>query len=367
MDSETESLEEARLKSLIKELKLEYGILQKLVYKNKNQHRRSSYFQYLLKVTRDLRLLLQSADLEHTFNSSFLVIHGKRPRHKVQLLESLKRRKCHGNHTFLDRLLGIARLLSQIIEPMVKAAMEISALIARSFFMGFSLAIMALLARLRVLVQQMLLDVVSVFNTVSSLSRKEQSVKLTQDGLEVYRDLYPAREQAVYLNCVWKTDKFVLSENVSERVDTNEYVVLIDYPGEASTVQYQCIETLLGDTADQSLTYEQGSSDIKGNNQRFLEGSTDRTNDGKLVSDVREGQCFAGVEAICSEKRLSEGAWLKKKSESRNKVAFVSVKMPVTSAQDAVIPVKDIESCSGNTAEPAFRLIADGNLKKSLL
>lgn len=33
---------------------------------------------------------------------------------------------------------------------------------------------------------QMLLDVASVFNTVSSLSRKEQSVKLTQDGLEVY-------------------------------------------------------------------------------------------------------------------------------------------------------------------------------------
>ncbi|KAK1391205.1 Cytosolic carboxypeptidase [Heracleum sosnowskyi] len=370
MDSETESLEEARLKSFIKELKVEYGILDKLVYKNKNQHRRSSYFQYLVKVRRDLRLLLQSADLEHILNSSFLVIHGKRPKQKVQLLESLKRRKCDGNHSFLDRLLGIARLLSQIIEPMVKAAMEISALIARSFFMGFSLAIMGLLARLRVLVQQILLDVVSVFNAVSSLSRKEQSVKLTQVGLEVYRDLFPTREQAVYLDCVWKTDKFVLFENISERVDTNQDEILMDvYPGGASTVQYQCIETLLGDTdepvtVDQSFTCEQGSSDIKGNNLCFLEGSTDRTNDGKLVRDGRERQCFAD---ICSEKRLSEGAFLKDKSESRNKVAFVSIKMPITSAQDAVIPVKDIESCSGNTEDPAFLLIADGNLKESLL
>lgn len=120
-------------------------------------------------------------------------------------------------------------------------------------------------------------------------------------------------------------------------------------------------------TVDHSFTHEQGSSDIKGNNQCLLEGFTDRTNDGKLVTDGREGQCFAGVAAICSEKRLTEGAFLKNKSESRNKVAFVSVKMPITSAQDAVIPVKDTESCSGNTEDPAFRLIADGNLKESLL
>lgn len=32
---------------------------------------------------------------------------------------------------------------------------------------------------------QILLDVVSIFNIVSSLSRKEQSVKLTQEGIEV--------------------------------------------------------------------------------------------------------------------------------------------------------------------------------------
>ncbi|WOG90552.1 hypothetical protein DCAR_0309796 [Daucus carota subsp. sativus] len=372
MDSEIGSLEEARLESLIKELRVEYGILDKLVYKNKNQHRRSSYFQYLLKVRRDLRLLLQSDNLETTLNSSFLVVHGKRPKQKVQLLESLKRRKCDGKHTFLDQLLASARLLSQIIEPMVKAAMEISALIARSFFMGFSLTVMALLARLRVLVQQILLDVVSVFNAVSSLSRKEQSVKLTQDGLEVYRDLYPAIEQSVYLDCVWKTDKFVLFESINVPVNKNQDANLLDvYPGE-SAVQYQRTETLLGDTdepvkVDLSFTCEHETSDIKANSLCLLEGYTDRTYEGKIAGDATETQCSVGAAEMCSKKRLSDSAFLKDKPESRNKVAFVSVKMPIPLAPGAVVPVEDVERCRGSRENSTFCLIADRNLKGSLL
>lgn len=73
--------------------------------------------------------------------------------------------------------------------------------------------------------------------------------------VQVYRDLYPARDQAVYLDCVWKTDKFVLLENISEHVETNQDAILRDvYPGGASTVQYECIETLLGDTGSQGFS-----------------------------------------------------------------------------------------------------------------
>lgn len=39
-----------RLNSFLGQLQVEFGILDRIVYKNKNQHRRSSYFQYLLKV-----------------------------------------------------------------------------------------------------------------------------------------------------------------------------------------------------------------------------------------------------------------------------------------------------------------------------
>lgn len=47
--SEEENLEE-KLRSLLAQLRTESGILERMVYKNKNQHRRCVYFQYLLKV-----------------------------------------------------------------------------------------------------------------------------------------------------------------------------------------------------------------------------------------------------------------------------------------------------------------------------
>ena len=49
MSSDIETVE-GRLTSLLGQLQAECGILDRMVYKNKNQHRRCSYFQYLLKV-----------------------------------------------------------------------------------------------------------------------------------------------------------------------------------------------------------------------------------------------------------------------------------------------------------------------------
>jgi len=49
MGSEMEVVEQ-RLNTFVSQLQTEFAILDRLVYKNKNQHRRCSYFQYLLKV-----------------------------------------------------------------------------------------------------------------------------------------------------------------------------------------------------------------------------------------------------------------------------------------------------------------------------
>ncbi|XP_042066585.1 uncharacterized protein LOC121809840 isoform X1 [Salvia splendens] len=220
MDSNIKTVEQ-RLKSFTSQLHTECGILERLVYKHKNQHRRSSYFQYILKVRRDLQLL-KSLNLDEVLESSFLVIHGDRPKQKVQLLEGLKRRKTNsGKYNFLERLLGVTRLLSQIVEPLLKAAIEISMLLARSFFMKFSLVVLAVLARVRVLVQQMLLDAVLLYNTVSSLSLKEQSIKLKQEGFEVFREYFPRKEEAkILLECIWQKDKFVLVETTHKSETT---------------------------------------------------------------------------------------------------------------------------------------------------
>ncbi|MQL82892.1 hypothetical protein Taro_015377 [Colocasia esculenta] len=78
--------EEERLKLFLLQLRSESGILDRMIYKNKNQHRRCTYFQSLLKVRRDMRLLL-SMGLEEILKSAFQVIHGKNPAQRVYLLE----------------------------------------------------------------------------------------------------------------------------------------------------------------------------------------------------------------------------------------------------------------------------------------
>ncbi|XP_022157206.1 uncharacterized protein LOC111023972 isoform X4 [Momordica charantia] len=299
--SEAENFEE-KLTSLLGQLHLESGILHKMIYKNKNQHRRGSYFRYLLQVGRDLRLL-QATKLEDLVSSCFQVIGGKKPKQKIHLLESLKRRKCEvGKYNFMERLLGAARLLSEMVEPIFKAATqyyttnqqpslinfwwvthsrkekrsygpslcgpsfgvfgwketiwsstikrsllsEISTLLARRFFTGFCFMILALLARIRVLVQQILIDVVSVFNMVSSISQKKHTVTINQEGIQVFREFYPTNEEFVFLQCVWKEDKFVLQET-KQNFESRNWQENLGPSVSLSTsaIQYTSIESFL--------------------------------------------------------------------------------------------------------------------------
>ncbi|KAM3696480.1 hypothetical protein ACB098_06G042100 [Castanea mollissima] len=401
MDSEVETLEQ-RLTSMLGQLQVECGILERMVYKNKNQHRRCLYFQYLLKVRRDIRLL-QSAKLEEIVGSCFLVITGKRPKQKVHLLESLKRRKCDGGkYNFMERLLGAARLLSQMVEPMLKAATEISILLARSFFIGFSLTILALLARLRVLVQQILLDVVSVFKMVSSLSQRKQSVKISQEGIEVFREYYPTNEEFATLECVWKSDKFVLLERTPKSKTGSQVGDLIeDVSLGASAVKYQSIESFLGDDevvpirVDAAQMDKKDPSHITENKTDLPTGSSLESDNGKAVescTEVGDGKAVerdgSGIAATPSKRLPQEDGLLtatktstssnvlKSKSGSR-KVAFVSVKNPPASTANVKNPplsatnvtafdFKENETNTDKKEDPFFSLLTGGSLKDSL-
>ncbi|TKY46907.1 hypothetical protein E2542_SST28956 [Spatholobus suberectus] len=94
----------------------------------------------------------------------------------------------------------------------------------------------------------MLLDVVSLFNLVSSLSIKKQSIKITHNGTEVLRDFYPVSDDFGTLECVRKSDKFILlerkhkRENESQAEDSGGNVSV-----QTSNVNYNCIESFLGD------------------------------------------------------------------------------------------------------------------------
>ncbi|GMH13077.1 hypothetical protein Nepgr_014918 [Nepenthes gracilis] len=347
MTSEIEVVEE-RLKSFLVQLQAECGILERITYKNKNQHRRSSYFQYLLKVRRDQKLL-NSIHLEELLESCFHVINGRKAKQKVHLLESLKRRKCEaGKYNFLERLLGAARLLSQMTEPILKAATEISTLLARSFFMGFSLTILSLLARLRVLVQQLLLDVVVVFNEVSSLSQRKQSIKITQDGVDVFREYYPTMEEFLTLECVWKIDKFVLVEKCSMKRQEYGNQEVIDPPG-TPAIQYQSIEAFLGE--DELVSKKANADSDTEENPSFIEekqtlaSPLTEADHSKVVEDPLMPQADSGLVVPpsksldlvgCSPSTGSSSSLLKSKTVSRGRgVAFISVKKPAPPAAGA--------------------------------
>jgi len=172
---------EERLKAQLLQLWSESENFQRLMYKNKNQHRRCLYYRALSKVRRDLRLF-ETADLKNILNKYFQIIGRNNP--------------------------------AQAINPLER---QISTLLGQSFFMPFALTMLALLARLRVLLQQTLHDVVCVFNIFSSVSEDGQSFKLKDEGLKVFRDYCPSHELSLSLECHWDGVKFCLLEKQVER------------------------------------------------------------------------------------------------------------------------------------------------------
>ncbi|KMT01081.1 hypothetical protein BVRB_9g223360 [Beta vulgaris subsp. vulgaris] len=352
---EVEVLEE-RLKSFLCQLQAESGILDRIIYKNKNQHRRCSYFQYLLKVRRNLKLF-HSIHMEELLDSCFNVFTGRKAKQKAHLLESLKRRKCDsGRFNFMERLHGAARLLSEMVEPMLKAATEISTLLARSFFMGFSVMILALLARVRVLVQQMLLDVISVFNEVSSHAQKKQSIKITQDGIEVFREYHPTmeEEEVLVLEGVWKTDKFVLVEtSVKSNINQGGSSETVQTLG--TSVKYRSIGSFLGDDefdskkADVNKEGEDSLSNSKRNSpespppmsNEYKDHHTERT---QMPSSPEQGSGNVlkpnesiplEDSSVASSMTSSISSSSKPNYTSNKRVAFIAVKKTAPSVSEA--------------------------------
>ncbi|KAL3819283.1 hypothetical protein ACJIZ3_005188 [Penstemon smallii] len=386
MASEIEIFEQ-RLTSFMGQLQIECGILERLVYKHKNQHRRCTYFQYVLKVRRDLKLL-KSAKLEEILDASFVVINSNRPKQKLQNLESLKKRRCDSDkYNFLERLLGVARLLSQMVEAMLKAATEISTLLAQSFFMKFALTTLAVLARIRVLVQQILVDIVQVYNTVSSLSQKEQTVKLNQQGFEVFREYYPRKEEAiVVLECNWQTDKYVLVERTGECETTRslEKDDLEDVSLKPSNIQYQNIEVLLGVDESGTTNTEHQSADHPSSGDQAASRTTEASNanlvstedisinssqgtltEPKYEKSVQDGSCSA--ESPSDKSPILD--YVNHKNETKKKkVAFVSVKPPAPSTTNQLkFNLKGTEeSVLGGKQDPFFSLLTAGNDNNSL-
>lgn len=191
-------------------------------------------------------------------------------------------------------------------------------------------------------------------------------------------------EQAVLLDCVWETDKFVLHEKSNscetDHREKNAREVSIG----PSAIQYQSIEVLLGD--DESGKADPNSvseclAHIEVDNPSSLMGpliendDMKRVEDGSKVEDVSvSGYAEPSNETLHSETGLVVELGsslhtnpLKRKSGSQNKVAFVSVKKPAaTTANISGLQIKGTESHGDNKEDRFFSLLTGGNLKGSL-
>uniref|UniRef100_M4ENU7 Uncharacterized protein n=1 Tax=Brassica campestris TaxID=3711 RepID=M4ENU7_BRACM len=110
-DIQAKDIEE-KLKSQLRQLEVEHAVFERMVYKNKS----------ISNGRRDLRLL-RTANMEEILRPCFHVISGTETSCFEEGLCSLKLNKSDtGKPKLLDRLRGALHLLSQMTEPILKAA-----------------------------------------------------------------------------------------------------------------------------------------------------------------------------------------------------------------------------------------------------
>ncbi|XP_072148354.1 uncharacterized protein [Setaria viridis] len=167
----------------------------------------------VLEVRRDLKLLL-GAGLAQVLNAVFPVLASRKPVNTILVPTRQTKKKPGPNHSHHERLLGVARLLSQMAEPVMKAAIQITFLLARSFFIDLCTAVFSLLARIRVLIQQMLL---MLFHYIIRLQILLIGSRLLRLASVECREYYPSMNDAcTILECIWVKDKFVLHEKMKD-------------------------------------------------------------------------------------------------------------------------------------------------------
>ncbi|KXG35965.1 uncharacterized protein LOC8058968 isoform X2 [Sorghum bicolor] len=313
--------EEKRLRAALRHLQVEAGVLERLVYKHRNQHRGAAYFQYLLKVRRDLKLLL-GAGLAEVLNAVFPVLACRKPANTILVPTKQTKKKPGANHSHHERLLGVARLLSQMSEPVMKAAIQITFLLARSFFVDLCTAVFSLLAR-------MLLDVVSVYNKVTDLTDRKQAVKISISGVQAFREYYPSMNDAcTVLECVWVKDKFILHEKVKDICQETQ-VEDQKCCGPESPIQYETLALISEDM--KSL---EGTNSPASQPDAALAEQSDKMIHCNDAGDTQSGRKLENESGACSvPDTLSTHEHLK--PETRKRVAFVAVGNPKVTGADS--------------------------------
>ncbi|KAK9903949.1 hypothetical protein WJX75_001135 [Coccomyxa subellipsoidea] len=142
----------------------EMAYLERLLYKNKQQHRTSGHFQQLIDVHRCLQLW-RRLDLPRSIAE--LAGHAKvteNAREAQWLPMSQQQTSQPSGQLLLQQIVAGCRVMGMVQAAVHKAASSLSAQLALSFFVPLCLTALAILARVRVLAGQWVLDAVAAYN-----------------------------------------------------------------------------------------------------------------------------------------------------------------------------------------------------------
>lgn len=140
-----------------------------------------------------------------------------------------------------------------------------------------------------------------------------------------------------------------------------------------------CVDDELGSKKTDMLHSSEEGPTLVSEDKSLLVNPSLESDDGKRVEDslqVSNGSEVAGssIENLLPEQGLlphtssfPSSNPLKRKFDSSNKVAFVSVKRPtVSAATTPFFPVEEIKSDNENKEDPFFSLLTGGNIKDSI-
>jgi hypothetical protein len=142
-----------------RELHAELAIISKLLYKNRNQHRRTPYFRLLERVRREhatlapLRAQQRIRDAERMIAT--LQGNGESTSATMEYSSS-------DQLLILDNTVAATVGFMHASELVVKCATRVASLLAQGFFMPFALVMTAILAKLRSLTQKIIVTLLKI-------------------------------------------------------------------------------------------------------------------------------------------------------------------------------------------------------------
>eukprot|EP00884_Botryococcus_braunii_P018163 jgi/Botrbrau1/502/Bobra.110_2s0132.1 len=150
------------------EFLMEVSIFQRLLYKNKFQHRGSGHYKHLWEVARLLKLFgeLRLPEVIGQLDKQCGAPKTSFARRGLSFVPTRQARvpSREAGLKLLVRLQGGGRLLQGLVPAIRKAAPLLGAQLEKGFFVPFCLTAFAILARLQVLAANLLLEVLRIYN-----------------------------------------------------------------------------------------------------------------------------------------------------------------------------------------------------------